>query len=224
MIPRLVLFDVDGTLVDSQAHIVAGMRAAFAALDMPAPPRAAVLSIVGLSLPVAMARLAPEAGPGEVDGLVAAYRAAFASEPAGVAPPPLFAGALEALERLGAREDVVLGVATGKSMRGLTRLLDAYDLSSRFITRQTADAHPSKPHPAMVQAALAETGVDAAAAVMVGDTTFDIEMACAAGVPAVGVHWGYHPAVDLRTAGAAHLLEHFDRLDAALDAVWSQPA
>lgn len=217
---RLVVFDVDGTLVDSQADIVASMRAAFDVVNLDPPERSQVLSIVGLSLPQAMARLAPGA---DNDGLVAAYKDAYVARRAAAGSEvssPLYPGAREALERLHAMPDVVLGVATGKSRRGLDLLLEAYDLTSFFVTQQVADFHPSKPHPSMLFKAMDETGVGAGHAVMVGDTSFDMQMAQSAGLPFVGVSWGYHPVIDL--TGAAAVLDAFEDLDAVLNNIWKR--
>lgn len=215
---RLVVFDVDGTLVDSQAQILAAMSAAFAEIGRPAPARAEALAVVGLSLPLALARLAPDLDARGLDRAVAAYKAAFA-ELRGTAGAPLYPGARAALERLAARPGVVLGVATGKSRRGLEHVLDRHGLCGMFATLQCADDHPSKPHPAMLAAALAEAGVPPTAAAMVGDTDFDIAMARAAGTAALGATWGYHPPARLAAAGAHRLLPDFAALDAALEAV-----
>lgn len=217
--PRLVVFDVDGTLVDSQDHIVAAMSEAFAAVDHALPPRHEVLSIVGLSLDQAIARLLPQAGEPTRRTAEEAYKSAFGQLRAG-RRSPLFPGALAALDALDAREGVMLGIATGKSRRGLTHILDAHGLAGRFLTCQVADDHPSKPHPSMLLAAIAETGVGSADAVMLGDTTYDIEMARAAGMPAIGVAWGYHSPEALSEAGAACVLGSFDDLDGVLDELW----
>lgn len=218
---RLVIFDVDGTLVDSQDHILAAMKAAFEAEDLPCPPRAAVLSIVGLSLPEAALHLAPDLPQARRDRIVAAYKASFAPL-RGENRAPLYPGARAALVALQARPAVRLGIATGKSRRGLTHLLAAHDLEGFFITTQVADDHPSKPHPSMVERALSEAGVAARDAVVVGDTTFDMAMARAAGVAALGVAWGYHPAADLLQAGAREVLQGYEALLPALDGMWVQ--
>jgi phosphoglycolate phosphatase len=218
---RLVIFDVDGTLIDSQAFILAAMAAAFAEAGLPAPGDAATLSIVGLSLPQAIARLAPALTAEEVGVLVALYKANFVrlrAETGGEAAAPLYPGARAALDRLSAR-GVALAVATGKARAGLDHALRAHGMTALFAATQTADDAPSKPHPGMVLNILSATGADPRRTVMVGDTTFDVEMARAAGVAAVGVGWGYHPAGALRAAGAATVLDRFDALDAALDAL-----
>jgi phosphoglycolate phosphatase len=218
---RLVIFDVDGTLIDSQAHIIAAMDAAFSVHDLPPPARAATLSIVGLSLPIAMARLAPD-HPDRQPGLVTAYKDAFASlrlGPDGAALSPLYPGALAALHALAAQDHTLLAIATGKSRRGMDHIFDLHDLRGLFQSVQTADDHPSKPHPSMVAACLRDTGTDATRAVILGDTTYDIDMGRAAGIHALGVAWGYHPAETLTASGAADILHSFDALSLALDRI-----
>lgn len=216
---RLVVFDVDGTLVDSQAHILAAMDEAFRYHELPTPPRADILQIVGLSLPVAMARLCPDR-PDLNDALVSVYKEAFASlrqSPDGAALSPLFPGAIARLRALAEEPFTLLGVATGKSRRGLRHLFDLHDMAGLFHTVQVADDHPSKPHPSMLLACLAETGVEARRSAIVGDTTYDMEMARAAGICGLGVAWGYHPPGSLSEAGAAEVLHDFDALPAALE-------
>lgn len=201
---RLVIFDVDGTLVDSQAHILASMEGAFAAHDLPVPPRDAVLSIVGLSLPQAMARLLPER-PDLNAGLVAAYKDSFARHRVSgdaAALSPLYPGIADLLRRLAAQDETLLGIATGKSRRGLDHLMELHGWHGLFQSVQVADDHPSKPHPSMIEACLFETGAEAENAVIVGDTTYDMAMGRAAGIDTLGVAWGYHPTDDLHRAGA----------------------
>ena len=218
---KLVIFDVDGTLVDSLRDILASMAAAFTGQGLAVPSDDAIKGIVGLSLPVAMDRLAP---PGVdaagLEALVAGYKAAYAALRVqnGAAGSPLFPGALAALDRLAADPGVRLAVATGKSRRGLDGLIAAHGLEGRFASTQVADDHPSKPDPSMVLACLRETGIAAGDAVMVGDTDFDIDMGRAAGVRTVGVQWGYHPVE--RLARADLLIDRFAALDAALARLW----
>ena len=219
---RLVIFDVDGTLVDSQGAITQAMTAAFAENGLPVPARGDILAIVGLSLEHAMLKLAPDRPASQRANLVEAYKDAYHAQrqlAGAVSGSPLYPGALDALRSLARQDGVLLGVATGKSRRGLDALLDAHDLTHMFVTTQVADDHPSKPHPSMIDAALTETGCTADRTVMIGDTTFDMQMAAAAGVAAVGVSWGYHPADDLR-AHSDHLIDDFNLLPAKLDDIW----
>lgn len=213
---RLILFDVDGTLVDSQHAILAAMVSAFDAAGLTAPDRGAVLSIVGLSLDRAMARLAPGLDVGGHDRLVLAYKAAFfaQAQDRGAETAPLYPGALDVLRHLQAVPGTLLGVATGKSRRGLDTVLARHGLEGVFVTCQVADDHPSKPDPSMIAAAMAETGAAPAETVMIGDTSFDMQMAAQAGVTGIGVSWGYHPTAQL--VPAARVIDRFADLPGAL--------
>ncbi|MEL6915973.1 MAG: HAD-IA family hydrolase [Pseudomonadota bacterium] len=213
---RFVLFDVDGTLVDSQAHIVGSMEAAFASLGLTAPTRDRVLSIVGLSLPQAMAELVPG---GPVEALVTAYKQSYQdlrTSHGEAQASPLYAGIKELLHGLHGEPETLLGVATGKSKRGLDHVMATHDLARLFITRQDADGHPSKPHPSMALAALREAGLETG--VMVGDTTFDMEMGRAAGMATIAVTWGYHRAERLAPL-ADRVVEDTAALRGAIDEV-----
>lgn len=201
--PYLVIFDCDGTLVDSQNIIVTAMTRAFQSAGRTPPTRGETLSIVGLSLPVAMSMLAPDADDNGVERLVEDYRKAFGalrSEPS--LHEPMFDGMADALRALHARPDVVIGMATGKSRRGVDRIVEKHDLGGMFSTIQTADGHPSKPHPSMIEQAMRDADAEPQRTVMIGDTTFDVEMAVAAGVTPIGVAWGYHDVAELRSGGA----------------------
>ena len=202
-LPRLAVFDCDGTLVDGQGAICAAMESAFGLAGLPLPPRAEVRRVVGLSLPHAVIRLVPDANADTVRHVVSAYKDAFrAARASGELAEPLFDGIAPLLDALRAA-GWTLGVATGKSDRGLVHCLASHGLSDHFATLQTADRHPSKPHPAMLEAALAEALADPATAVMIGDTAFDMAMAAEIGVTAIGVAWGYHDVPELISAGAA---------------------
>ncbi|MFC5068202.1 HAD-IA family hydrolase [Flaviflagellibacter deserti] len=222
---NLVIFDVDGTLIDSQHMIVSAMERAFGAQSRPVPSRDRILSIVGLSLETAMGVLCPEEPDEIAVELASAYKAAFFElRHSPEHHEPMFPGAIEALDRLAEREDLVLGIATGKSQRGVRAILDLHDLHGRFATIQTADLHPSKPDPSMVLTACAEVGVLPQHAVMIGDTSYDMEMGRAAGASAIGVSWGYHAAESLKATGATALIRHFDELDAALANCFAETA
>ncbi len=215
---RLVLFDVDGTLVDSQNIIVAAQRLAFAAVGLPAPSRTESLSIVGLSLREAFLSLT--AGKGPVDALADAYRDAFTVLRADPNfEEPFFPGALETIATIESCTNTLIGVATGKSRRGVARLIERAGWGNRLATIQTADDNPSKPAPDMVFSALAETSVTAKDAVLIGDTTFDMMMARAAGISAIGVSWGYHPTDALRDAGAQKIVDDWSQVVVAIDAL-----
>jgi phosphoglycolate phosphatase len=199
---RLAIFDCDGTLVDSQANIVAAIGMAFRDVSLPAPARAQALRIVGLSLYEAMQRLHPHGTPEVHDALAEGYKLAFRTlRMEGSVAEPLYDGIADTLDDLTAA-GWLLGVATGKSDRGLALCLAHHGLTDRFVTLQTADRHPSKPHPSMIHQAMADAGADPEETVMIGDTSFDIGMAKAARVTAIGVAWGYHDRAELVAEGA----------------------
>ena len=221
---RLVIFDVDGTLIDSQDFILAAMRRAFAQARRPAPSDAATLGTVGLSLPQAMEVLAPGVCGAERDRLVRLYKDSsryLREANGGEAVAPFYPGAREALERLDGA-GYLLSIATGKARRGLDHMLDSHGLRRLFTGTQTADDAPSKPHPGMVLNCLAATGVERQHAVVVGDTEFDMAMARAAGVRAVGVDWGYHSTERLLRGGAERIVGDFAALDAVLEEIWER--
>jgi phosphoglycolate phosphatase len=214
--PRMAVFDCDGTLVDSQHVIVACMHKAFAGEGLAAPTPAAVRQIIGLPLAECLARLAPDEEAARQDRLVEAYKDAFfAIRQQPEHCEPLFDGALAALDAVEA-EGWLLGIATGKSKRGLLAVLEQHDLVRRFVTLQTGDMGPGKPNPAMLERAMDETGVAREDMVMIGDTTFDILMARNARVHAVGVAWGYHAVEELEAAGAHTLVTAYADLPAAV--------
>lgn len=215
---RLAIFDCDGTLVDSQANIIAAMSAAFDRNGLVPPNPSATRRIVGLSLFQSMQVLLPGADSGLHAKLADDYKNAFHDMRGngGLAPEPLYPGIAECLLELEER-GWLLAVATGKSDRGLALILQHHGLTGHFISLQTADRHPSKPHPAMIHAAMADAGVDAAHTAMIGDTYFDIEMAVNACVRPIGVDWGYHHPDELRAAGAVAVVEDVGALVAALE-------
>jgi len=189
----------------------------FEAVGLPLPDRKTALSIVGLSLDIAFQRLVAPVHHALVPQMADAYRRSKVSRrEAGLDHDPLYPGARAALDALSAREDVLLGVATGKALRGVRHLQEVHGLQDRFVTIQTADNAPSKPHPGMILQAMAETGAEPVRTVMIGDTSFDMEMARAAGVAALGVTWGYHDRDRLAAGGAQRLIDHFGELEPAL--------
>jgi phosphoglycolate phosphatase len=213
---RFIVFDVDGTLIDSQHTIVHCMSAAFAAEGLPAPAAAAIRATIGLKLDVAVASLMPVAERGRAMDLVEAYRTAFfALQDSSGYDEPLFPGTLEMLDGL-THPEVFLGIATGKNRRGLDRVLQRHGLAPRFHNFKTADDGPGKPHPHLLLTAMAEVCAEPAQTVMVGDTSYDIEMARAAGCLAVGVNWGNHDEARLLAAGAHCVIGHFSELDETL--------
>lgn len=218
---RLAVFDCDGTLVDSQHSIVSSMVAASRAHGIETAPSESVRRIVGLPLEVGIAHLFPQLDEAGILSVREGYRQAFMEmRKSGDIREPLYPGVLETLSVLDS-EGWLLGVATGKSHMGLVNTLAAHDLEGRFVTLQTADRAAGKPHPEMMYNAMSDTGVDALATVMIGDTTFDMEMARNAGVWAIGVAWGYHEVAELTAAGAHTVVHDYAELAVAIDELMS---
>ncbi len=216
---KLMIFDCDGTIVDSQYAISAAMAVAFQEHGLEAPVRSQVLGVVGLSLIEAVVRLLPETVSEDAAEVIAhRYKRAFAGlRQRPDHHEPLYEGALEALTTLAGRDDVFLGIATGKSRRGVDALFEREGLAGHFVTIQTADDHPSKPHPSMIEQAMLEVGAEPAQTVMIGDTTYDIEMALAAKVTGLGVDWGYHQREMLVAAGAHEIVSDYSDVAAAAE-------
>lgn len=216
---RLAVFDCDGTLVDSQHSIISSMQAAFSAHDHAEPTAESIRRVVGLPLKDAIALMLPESNSDTHELLRDGYKDAFSQlRKRGQVREPLFPGAVESLEEL-SDAGWMLGVATGKGLRGLLSTLNGHGLTDRFDTLQTADVAQGKPSPDMLFRAMSDTGTQAGDTVMIGDTTFDMEMAVNAGTKAIGVAWGYHPVDELSAAGAHVIVEGFDGLSEAIKIV-----
>jgi len=218
---KLIIFDIDGTLVDSRDIILQCFSKAFDELGLPQLDEERVLSIVGLSLPQACQELV---GDDAAQALVRYYQENFIriSTQMEKTGPKLFAGIAELIEKLSALPDIMLGLATGNSFRGVNRLLDAYNWHEHFVTIQTADNAPSKPHPAMLLQAMEECGTEKPDTIMIGDTSFDIDMAVAAGIPSIGVVWGNHTKERLIQAHASHIAHDSAELSALLSSFSAQ--
>jgi phosphoglycolate phosphatase len=178
-----------------------------------------MLGVVGLSLPQLFAVLAAEQPLSVQAELMRLYRSDFPGKREGrLAHDPLYVGIGEVVSTLAQRDDIVLGIATGKSRQGVARILERQGWHAHFPTIQTADDHPSKPHPSMILRAMAEAGAEPTSTLMIGDTTYDMEMARNAKVGAVGVAWGYHEPDRLMRAGAHAVAATTDGLIAAVEA------
>jgi len=204
---RLAIFDCDGTLVDSGANIYAALRTSLEGNGLDVPPPEVCRRVIGLSLVEAIATLLPELPPEQHVHLAEDYKRAFmAMRTAGKIHEPLFEGVLDLLDAL-EHDGWLLAVATGKSDRGLKHCLDLHNIHARFVSLQTADRHPSKPHPSMVEQAIADAGAAPSTTFVVGDTSFDMGMAVNAGAAGIGAGWGYHDAHELIAAGAVAVAE-----------------
>ena len=207
MANKLAIFDCDATLLDSGATITAALKVSFERNGIPVPPPRVSRRVIGLSLTEAMAALLPDARRDEHLRLAEDYKLAFmALRAAGRVEEPLFDGVLELLDALEG-DGWLLAVATGKSDRGLRHCLESHGIHARFVSLQTADRHPSKPHPSMVEQAIADADASPAATIVVGDTSFDMAMAVNAGATGIGAAWGYHDAAELLDAGAVAVAE-----------------
>ncbi|MDE1158483.1 MAG: HAD-IA family hydrolase [Neorhizobium sp.] len=207
---KLVLFDCDGTLVDSAALIHETMRRTFVHFGKREPTEAETKAIIGLTLDIAIARMD---GKPHVDAeateMMAYYKSLFSVVRQDLDfQEPLFDGIREVVDAIGAREDLLVGAVTGKSRRGLKLVMETHGFDAYFIVGRTADDCPSKPHPAMVTECCDETGMDAKDTLVIGDAIYDMQMAKAAGATAIGVAWGYASVEDLNRAGADHIVHH----------------
>ncbi|SCA55260.1 putative phosphoglycolate phosphatase [Candidatus Terasakiella magnetica] len=216
---QLAIFDCDGTLVDSQHSIINAMDLTCSTYGFDKISRDSVRRVVGLPLEIAMEQLFEDQTQSMHHEMAETYRSHFRDmRLAGDVEEPLFDGTIKALDDLEA-DGWLLGVATGKAMRGLIPTLETHDLQNKFATLQTACRAMGKPHPEMVEKALSETGVEAKNAVVIGDTTYDIHMAGNANVKSIGVSWGYHDAEELMDAGAACIIHDYSELKQAINKV-----
>lgn len=208
---HLILFDIDGTLVDSAALLLATQAATLKRFGIAHPGRDAGLAVVGLSLPEAFRALV---GDGyDAEALAAAYKddfVQFRDLPA--YRDELYPGAAETIAAVSALPDTAIGIATGKSRRGVAHLLARHGWDTLFNTIQTADDAPSKPHPAMILQAMSAAGATAERTFMIGDSVHDVRMARAADVTMIAVAWGFQPPTMLVEAGAQHVIPSFDAL------------
>lgn len=211
---KLVLFDCDGTLVDSGGLIHETMRRTFHHFEKPEPKVEDTKAIIGLTLDIAIARMLGRAHAGDEEvAMMAYYKSLFTEVRRDLDfREPLFAGIREVIDAIAPRDDLLIGAVTGKSRRGLDLILDTHGFRSCFIVSRTADDCPSKPHPAMVTECCDETGMVAADTLVIGDAVYDMEMAKAAGARAIGVSWGYASVEALREAGADAIVDHPSQL------------
>lgn len=218
---RLVVFDCDGTLVDSQHVIVEAMNTAFRTHSLQEPEAAATRRTVGLPLGEAIGRLLPDGSENRLEDVVGSYKeASFALRNQPGHEEPLYPGVVNVLEML-LEQEFKLGVATGKSRRGLLATLERHGLSDHFVTLKTADDGPGKPNPDILNDAMAETGAAPETTIMIGDTTFDIAMAVRARAKSIGVVWGYHAPDELVAVGATQIAQTFEDLPAVIADLWS---
>ncbi len=189
----LIVFDWDGTLMDSTSAIIASMQAAARDLGVTPPDKKSASYVIGLGLQDALQAAMPDLDPKHYPKIVERYRYHYLSQDHQLT---LFDGAQAMLEDL-ASQGYFLAVATGKSRVGLNRALATAGVTSLFDATRCADETFSKPHPAMLQELTRELGQDMGRTLMIGDTTHDLQMAGNAGAAAISVHYGAHPASEL---------------------------
>ena len=207
---KLVLFDCDGTLVDSAGLIHETMRRTFEKFGKPEPRFEDTKAIIGLSLDIAIARMQgrPHIEQDDID-MTAHYKSLFSVVRSDLDyREPLFPGIREMIDAISGREDLLIGAVTGKSRRGLNLVMETHGFDQHFIVARTADDCPSKPHPAMVTECCDETGMNAADTIVIGDAVYDMQMAKAAGAKAIGVAWGYASVDELIANGADAIAYH----------------
>ncbi|MGB7335856.1 MAG: HAD-IA family hydrolase [Salaquimonas sp.] len=211
---KLVLFDVDGTLIDSQAIIHESMRQTFLRFGRQEPDISETRSIIGLTLDRAIATILNQDITEEILAMTAEYKSCYlelANRKDMQSLP--FAGIPEMIDRLAQRDDLMLGIVTGKSRRGVRKLLEQSQFQGRFVVSRCADDCPSKPHPAMVKECCEEVGMSPFNTIVIGDTGFDMQMAGSAGAKSIGVTWGYHAEQRIVDGGAGYMVRSVPSLE-----------
>lgn len=216
---KLVIFDWDGTIMDSIDKIVNSLQLAAISCGVDVPEAEASKRIIGLSLEKAIAELFPNEKPKWV-ALVEAYKRQY--KYVDTTPTPIFDGVESLLQRL-KLNNVKLAVATGKSRAGLNRMLEESGLGHYFDMTKTADEAESKPHPQMILDILKALQVDASESVMIGDTVIDMQLAINANVTAIGVTLGVDTKSRLMSQGARVVVDNYDQLARVLSAEHIEP-
>lgn len=206
---QMIVFDWDGTLMDSTSHIVMCMREAIIKLQLPPLTDKTIRQIIGLGLPEAVRTLYPQSTDADIQRLAMAYREIWLDHPH---ESPLFENAAELLHKL-AKQNIFLGVATGKGRLGLDKVLAATGLTDLFTATRCADECHSKPHPQMLEELMNFCGVDAESTIMIGDTEFDLLMAHNAKAKSVAITHGAHDLDRLQACEPMHIVNDLFVLD-----------
>ncbi|MCF6302960.1 MAG: HAD-IA family hydrolase [Devosiaceae bacterium] len=214
---KLVIFDLDGTLIDTVALFVGAITSVFERVGEPVPEEKAIRSISGLGAQAGVRHIAPGADDARINELIGLYREEYLARATQSMREALFPGALQALNTLHGRDEYVLAVATGKPLASTNRVLDAHQVKGLFTSIQTPDTNIAKPDPDMILTAMGIVDVVPEKTIMIGDTTHDMNMSVAAGVKALGVDWGYHQPEELNAAGADMIVRDFDQMINAID-------
>lgn len=200
---QLIVFDWDGTLMDSTGHIINCMQQAISTLDLPPLANSAISHIIGLGLTEAIETLYPEANQSIVNDLADRYREIWLNSPEG--NTPLFDNAFHLIQRL-SEQNYFLGIATGKSRRGLNKVLNSTQLAPMFHATRCADECHSKPHPQMLEQLIDFLGVEPSSTLMIGDTEYDLQMAHNAGADSLGISHGAHGIETLQACRPKHIV------------------
>ena len=218
---RLVIFDCDGTLIDSQSIIHQAMHMTFEEFQLASPLREATLSIIGLTLQLAIAKLLNRPIDDEIEAMSARYKENYLKlQKLPEMQSPFYQGIEQVIDQLASEEETLLAIATGKSRRGLTSLIDANGWRNKFIAWRSADDCPSKPDAAMVLECCEIADCVACQSVMIGDASYDMQMAINAGAKALGVSWGYQSNADLVKAGAHKVIDYPSDIPRAIDDIF----
>ena len=211
--PKLVIMDLDGTLVDSQEFIISATTVAFRDEGLKVPKRENILSIIGLSLTEAFRVLNKDLNEKQIKKLISTFKNCYNTFSQEQLISPLYENAKNFLENLKRNEEIILAIATGKGLKGLLQILKAHNLESFFSKLQTSDFYPSKPDPTMLVSLMKTLKIKTEDAVMVGDTDFDISMAHRAGIKSIGVLWGYHSISRIKLMKPTAIVENFADLE-----------
>ena len=211
--PKLVIMDLDGTLVDSQEFIISATTVAFRNEGLKVPKRENILSIIGLSLTEAFRVLNKDLNEKQIKKLISTFKNCYNTFSQEQLISPLYENAKNFLENLKRNEEIILAIATGKGLKGLLQILKAHNLESFFSKLQTSDFYPSKPDPTMLVSLMKTLKIKTEDAVMVGDTDFDISMAHRAGIKSIGVLWGYHSISRIKLMKPTAIVENFADLE-----------
>ncbi|MCF6326933.1 MAG: HAD-IA family hydrolase [Devosiaceae bacterium] len=217
---KLIIFDLDGTLIDTVALFVGTTGSVFKSMGLAVPDEKTIRSVSGLGAQVGVRRIAPDLDDAQIDKFIGLYREEFLARAMQSKQEELFLGALEMLNALHGRQDIVMAVATGKSGSGTDRVLKGHDILKLFTSVHTPDTNRAKPDPDMVHSAMGIVDCPKQNTIMIGDTTHDMEMAVNAGTHALGVSWGYHEPDELKAAGAHLIIDEMDQLIPTIDALF----
>jgi phosphoglycolate phosphatase len=218
---RLVIFDADGTLINSRAIILEGIRLVFVEFGYPVPPVDATLTTIGLSLDLLFAELLDRPVDEEIKAMSLSYKKRSSElQKIPELHSRLYDGIDNIIHKLSEQPETLLAIATGKSRRGLINMIDAYGYRDKFIVSRTADDCPSKPHPAMILECCEFAGCEMAQSVMIGDSSYDMQMAIQAGAKAIGVSWGYQPVCALEKSGAHAIVDQPRDIPDAIDEIF----